>query len=275
MTIKPAPDKGLTPQEALARWSDPDAFAKMKELEDARDTIVMTPEGQKRHWDFVKWRDVVEAVVMEQIRSGKVLVSAVEEGDEDRRIIPLSIWPLLTVDFEYELVIGETRRYELPEFFEPSEIPANVFEIPKWLKTLPGFREPTAPGSRDRSSGIPIVLAVQGQQVLFNGGITVNAERTTLLSALLPPFRQALDEGRDPEDFESIDANTLANALGIAEQSLRQLVSRTRRHLAHEFEERFGLILDRDAIVENTRSDGYRLNPRIILAKPFQVINLS
>jgi hypothetical protein len=274
MPISFALAKGLDPEEALARWSDPDAFAKMKELEDARDTIVNTPEGQKRHWDYVKYRDEAESGFMELVYPGRVLVSAVAEGQDKRLIIPLSIWPLLCIDFECALVLGETRQYELPEFFEPSAIPANVDEIPDWVKTLPDYEAPdnTTPG--DLSSSIPIVFAVEGRQVLFNGGITPTADRARLLLALLEPFTQALHEDRDPEAFPFVEASKLAGALGIAEQSIRQLVYRTRLQLSEEFVGRFRIRLHRNAIIENNRSDGYRLNPRIIVAKPFQVIHL-
>ena len=55
----------------------------------------------------------------------------------------------------------------------------------------------------------------------------------------------------------------LTKTLGISDVVLRRRVERLRKRVASSFEKRLGLPIEADAVVQNQRWQGYRLNPMI------------
>jgi DNA-binding winged helix-turn-helix (wHTH) protein len=49
------------------------------------------------------------------------------------------------------------------------------------------------------------------------------------------------------------------------DQSLRQLVTRTRRSLQQQFSDCCDRMLDQNDIIENVPNKGYRLNPKLVV----------
>jgi hypothetical protein len=143
-SMKTAPDrprKGLPPSDALERWSDPAAVAAAAEVEDAA-TRMSGEQGMSRHIEYQRRRSALEAALLERLRSGELLASGIAEHDDYRSVIPLPLWELFEIEYDFDEVGGNGRKYEKAEFFEPSSIPLNVREVPEWV-------------TRCRASGVP------------------------------------------------------------------------------------------------------------------------
>jgi len=269
------PKSGLSPEEALANWSDRDELDAMTEYADAADHILATPEGERRHQEYKTRRNKLEATFLERVRSGELLASGISQDEKERTVIPLAVWELLDINYDSNSVSGRGRLYENVEFFEPGAIPLNVSDIPQWVAKLPGYEAPLAGEPQDRAQ-IPIVFAIDGQTVLFNGGIRVSGAGAKLIVELLATYDQSACTQNEPMTTKPakqrpIPQDELATVLTISEQAARQLISRTRAELDAQFKDRFGVNLGRNDVIQNLPGKGYRLNPRIICAKPFQL----
>jgi hypothetical protein len=84
-------------------------------------------------------------------------------------------------------------------------------------------------------------------------------------------YREDLQAGRVPKNYQYVRAVVLANALSIEEPTLRRRVHRFRQAVCRRFEEHCGLPLSQDAIIETKEWSGYRLNPSVRLVDPGQV----
>lgn len=266
------PARGLPPDAALEHWSDPEALLGMMEYVDSAHKMTDTPEGRRRHLEYARRRHDIEIAFLNRLRSGEVLASAIAQSADEREVIPLSVWELVEVDYEVDRISGEGRIYERPEFFEPSAIPSNVDKIPTWVSALPSFKPHNAVEMQAIISAIPILFALDGRSVLFNGGIILTDERAEVILKLLPLYERDHADDREPAQFQFLKAEKLADDLDSNETALRRLIARIREQLAAEFKQRLGLVLDIDDVIENARWKGYRLNPKLIQVKPFQLI---
>jgi hypothetical protein len=256
----------------LERWSDAAAFAEMMDYADALKRYTGTPEGVRRHAEANRRRETVEAAFLERVRSGEILASAIAEPGDAREIVSLAAWELLEIDYEFDILLSESRRYEKPEFFEPSAIPLNITHVPDWVSGLPSFQLP-APLAATLAASMPVLFAVDGHSVSFNAGADLDDDAAELILTLLPKYKEGIAANRPPERFGCMRASAIADALGVNEQNVRQRIVRTRQPINDAFRETFGVVLDINAVVENVLGKGYRLNPRIILVQPFQLTN--
>jgi hypothetical protein len=242
----------------------------MLEYADALKRYTDTPEGRARYKTANQCRNELEAAFLKRLRAGEILGSAYKGSVDQREIIPLALWDLLEVDYDSDGIVGERRRYNHAEFFEPWEIPSNVLEIPDWVSDLPSFQLPPSVVPTLLAQ-LPILFAVQGHSVEFNGGLTLKGQQAELILRLLPNYKLGISEGRRPEEFRCIRAPDLADALAVTEENLRRRIGRVREDIAKAYFDLFKLTLGTDAVIENVGGKGYRVNPMIILVQPFQL----
>ena len=90
----------------------------------------------------------------------------------------------------------------------------------------------------------------------------------SLIAQLAAQYRQDREAGRAPENFKYTSARELAETFAIHEATLRRRVNRFRKQAAERFEDRNGLPLMQDAIIESKDWHGYRINPRVWVVNP-------
>ena len=122
----------------------------------------------------------------------------------------------------------------------------------------------------DREVERPIVMAIDvaRQRVLFPGGIVLGGADYRLLANLAVVHQGNEQAQLDLDDYEHVATEALAKRLGIRQPTLRQNIRRLRRRLETQFGEKHGVNIAEDDVVQNSRWDGYRLNPYVQLANP-------
>jgi hypothetical protein len=106
------------------------------------------------------------------------------------------------------------------------------------------------------------------EAVLLGSGQPLKGAHYSLLEAMRPNYEAARDAGLLPQDYPSIPAPTLADALGVSEEAVRKRVVKVRRAIAARG-------LDPDAVIENLPWRGYRLSPYVRLISPSSFHQLS
>ena len=123
-----------------------------------------------------------------------------------------------------------------------------------------------------RSSEIRMALDERKHRVLFEGVPPIEGKANcSLVERLATQYREDLQAGRVPENYQYVRAVVLASALSVEEPTLRRRVNRFRQAVCSQFEEHCGLPLTKDAIIETKEWSGYRLNPSVRLVDPGQV----
>jgi hypothetical protein len=121
----------------------------------------------------------------------------------------------------------------------------------------------------DQTLDIEMAMVAVDSHVLFPGVGQVRGGTTfRILEQLIEPYLKDRTSQRPIEQCRFLPARTLAKAVGIAEESLRERISAFRRRVAALFQERCGLPLAADSVIENRNWQGYRLNPRVCLVSP-------
>lgn len=179
---------------------------------------------------------------------------------------------------------GEIRRYTVSQLLD---LPANSLLRLSQIGSLSAeqVNDPTeleAPISRqaklltEREIDRPIMMAIDVAygQVLFDVGLMLDGADFRLLAALAELHRE--NKGSEPvlEAYKHLRAKRLAAILGVSEQTIRQNVTRLRKHLRIGFRELNAGKIDPDDVVQNSHSKGYRLNPYIVLTEPERLRNV-
>ncbi len=136
------PARGLAPEDALERWSDPEAYDAMLEYLDAR-VQVSVATGRKptprvlRHQEYRRRRDPLEKKLHAMLEEGRLLATGVGRNADPtaaRVIVDPAVFQDVSIGWERDDLRGHTRAYdlELVEIFEPPGVPRNVRVIPDW-----------------------------------------------------------------------------------------------------------------------------------------------
>ena len=121
----------------------------------------------------------------------------------------------------------------------------------------------------DTVGEIRLSLDDQVQRVMLEGVPPVTGPANySLIAQLVAQYRQDREAGRAPENFRYTSARELAETFAIREPTLRRRVNRFRKQAAERFEDRNGLPLMQDAIIETREWKGYRINPRVWVVEP-------
>jgi len=130
--------KGLSPDAAFSRWSDPDSYQELVALAGITDLPPLTgsnhrfrdPNDQKKY--YAK-RTSMETAFRNRLLNADFFASAIDRHASRREVIHPTLWELLHVHYELDEIVGMGRRYESAEFFALDSIPLNVRPIPDWL----------------------------------------------------------------------------------------------------------------------------------------------
>ena len=141
------PRRGLPLEEALRRWSDPDAYDAMAELADAR-TPVSTAPGVAatpkvlRHLAYKAMRDPLEAALLEKLLAAELIASATDERPsptDPRFVVDPDMFERLGFVFHSpDAMAGIGGAIWNVEVFDPRAIPRNIHWLPDWLEELAG-----------------------------------------------------------------------------------------------------------------------------------------
>jgi hypothetical protein len=127
--------------------------------------------------------------------------------------------------------------------------------------------------NRDFLRSTWLQLAVDGnrKQLVIDGLGDVGTEADfELVFILAARYREDRKAELKADNYQFVTIQRLMDALSIDDESaLRQRISKFRRRLFDMANERWGMPLSRNAVVENKSGAGYRLNPGI------RLINLS
>jgi hypothetical protein len=130
---------------------------------------------------------------------------------------------------------------------------------------------PTEPGRTDlRNFGISTQLrmAVDHRvgRILIAGVRAIEGPAAFALVRKLTEISEADRAAkRAPERHRFTEARRLAAALELSEPSLRRCIRRVRQRLSDAFEQEAGMPLSANALIENVRWKGYRLNPAVLI----------
>jgi len=129
-------------------------------------------------------------------------------------------------------------------------------------------------GSETTEQGI-ILVAVddRGKRILIDGIAPLTAPTEfRLVSALVRLHREDREAERAPENYRSISAAVLAEAVSTTgEVAGRKAISRLRKKINGEYQELYGSWPDSNAIIENIPGKGYRLNPTVRVVAADQI----
>jgi 7-cyano-7-deazaguanine synthase in queuosine biosynthesis len=130
------------------------------------------------------------------------------------------------------------------------------------------------PDTRDfrRSSQLRAALDEVRGRFLIEGIPPIEGTASfALLKRLVETFQLDRNEGRAPENHRYVRTRDLAKIQGGTEESLRRTIYRIRVRVAQAFETEAGLPLSANALIENDRWKGYRINPAVMILAPDQL----
>ena len=127
----------------------------------------------------------------------------------------------------------------------------------------------------ENTEGGAILLAVDdvAKRILIDGLAPLTAPNEfRLMSELVRLHREDGVAGRAPDNFRTITATNLAEALSsTGDDAGRKAVSRVRKKIGDEYQQLYGGQLGLDAVIEKVQGRGYRLNPHVRVVTPDQV----
>ena len=116
----------------------------------------------------------------------------------------------------------------------------------------------------ERRQEVLIALDEHADRVLLDRWGTLKPASSALVRALLPPFRQALADGKVPENFPCVQPSALSDALKVSgDEVVRRRVNRCRDEIA-KLAAAAGVSAPPELVVENLPWHGYRLNPTTV-----------
>jgi hypothetical protein len=133
------PKRGLAPTDALARWSDQPLYKELLELSGGSTLLTHArvyeamPDPEPRKAYQVKL-SALEAALLRKLQEGDIFASAIEVGADQRTPIHPTLWEIMEIDYEYEEVISEDRKFRKLELFERGAVPQNIWKVPDWLE---------------------------------------------------------------------------------------------------------------------------------------------
>jgi hypothetical protein len=93
-----------------------------------------------------------------------------------------------------------------------------------------------------------------------------------LISVLVELHREDREAELAPENYRTLSAADLAEAASrTGDTAGRQAISRLREKINREFQKLYGHDLEPDAVIENVKGKGYRLNPKVRVVAPDQL----
>ncbi|MER8822612.1 7-cyano-7-deazaguanine synthase [Mesorhizobium sp. M0991] len=111
------------------------------------------------------------------------------------------------------------------------------------------------------SRRIVFALDEGGSKILFDNSISLNGRLAELISRLAEQFEADLEHS----GHTYVSKEALCRHLHCEEETLRQIVTRTRKKLEREFEAKAGYTLDLEDVIQSRTWTGYRLNPFLLL----------
>ena len=160
------PRRGLSFDDALERYSPPDAYAAMKRLAPFASSVSIFIAGahsDPREEEYQRLRRLLEAALFERLASGELLSSATEEKPDPthpRFVVHRSLYDgteAFYVEFS-QVVRANNRELWNVEIFEPRAIPLNVDTVPPWVERLVGATAPPPLSPEPARSPAPAVV---------------------------------------------------------------------------------------------------------------------
>ncbi len=134
------PARGLPPEQALERWSDPDAYAAMREYWDFRGScfFVFTGPPSEGELEYDRRRRPLEETFLERLQLGELMASAIPENADvtaPRTLLDPEIFSIGSLMHEHDMIVGlPGGNLSHVEIFEPPSVPRNVRVIPDWYR---------------------------------------------------------------------------------------------------------------------------------------------
>ncbi len=130
--IRPATRAGL---QALGRSA---IYANWLAHEDARQPVATAtdvPPNERvlRHTVYAEAREALEEELRALLVSGKLLASGIREGSDGRVVMKPSLWKQADFSPDFDDVYANAMTFMDVEYFEATELPANIEEPPEWL----------------------------------------------------------------------------------------------------------------------------------------------
>ena len=159
--------RGLEAEAAARLWSDPTLYSEFAEASNVTQRHTDEPQIVARRRHSQLRTAVIQAFIL-KLRSGDLLASGIPMFGERREVIHPSLWDDLAIIFPTSEISRRGVIYTKAEFFEPADIPANVFPLPEWLtETSTPYFYPEGPDyGHVRVEGETIVLGDQQRRVI-------------------------------------------------------------------------------------------------------------
>jgi hypothetical protein len=153
-------------------------------------------------------------------------------------------------------------------------IPANIRSSPNQDVTVSADLVRQEADSRDFRSTSEILLALDPdrEELLIQGIPAIRKPASfAVVESLVQVYQEDRATGRAPENCRYVNSTQLTKNLAISDSTLRRRVLRFRSAVADSFQERLGLTLAGDAVIQSAPWQGYRLNPDVRVVAPDQL----
>jgi hypothetical protein len=132
------PRKGLTADQAFARWSDPEKYKELVVIAETSEVPNIMDMDRKirdplRRKEYRSKRDALDDAFRERLLNEEIFASGIYEYGNRREVIHPTLWGMLEIAYELDCIVGMKRTYEKPEFFRLDSIPLNIRPVPDWL----------------------------------------------------------------------------------------------------------------------------------------------
>ena len=128
--------------------------------------------------------------------------------------------------------------------------------------------------NRDFRSTSEILLALDpdSKELLIRGIPAIRRPASfAVVESLVQAYQEDRATGLAPENCRYVNSTQLTKNLAISDSTLRRRVLRFRSAVADSFQERLGLTLAGDAVIQSAPWEGYRINPEVRVVAPDQL----
>ena len=241
------PFKIYNVEKAMIRFAEPDDAARLQELAPHARSHTSITEHLHREYRALEAKCLTS--LKEKLRRGELKARCFDANAAltDAKVeIAAEQWEQLDLDPDSDSLWYNDLEYPKLDIWSPSE---NAGVRPSSIGKLPVI--------------LRFCVDTKSKQVRFDFGGSVKGRQYDLFSILTKQHQQDIVKNCAPEKFAFISAGTLAEQLEIDEESVRKYVSKIREDIAQAFS-RAEATLDEDAIIQNSRGVGYRLNPHLV-----------
>lgn len=180
------PARGLPPEEALERWSDPVAYAAMREYWAYRSCFFVGAPQDPRELEYERRRRPLEQSFYKRLQDGELLATAIPQDADptaSRTLLDPEVFSHGNLSWNTDTIYRRSgSALGFLEVFEPPGVPRNVRIIPQWYwdmyEPAPAASQPLASEKPGMSGKEPGFRHDAGYRHVYIRGVEFKLTRT-------------------------------------------------------------------------------------------------